>query len=192
MKGVADQADVCQALRAAGLTLPCCSSTGAFETDIYNDEARTNYTRFVSASSSPSRRAGAELLLANPFESSTLVNATVQQTHPYHRVYIVGAGRAVVVRIDEAHVGFATGTVEFADGSGAPSGGEVLLVLSETDRSGAIDPLGDRVTASVTVHNGRFAQEYRAQRAEQGQAVAHYLGTFGAAPADSDPVKVLP
>ena len=53
MKGVADQADVCQALRAAGLTLPCCSSTGAFETDIYNDEARTNYTRFVSASRRP-------------------------------------------------------------------------------------------------------------------------------------------
>lgn len=235
---------------------------GAFETNIYNNEARSNYWRFVSASSSPSTRAGAEVLLANPFDESAIVLAQVRQTHAYHRVYIdhqwlrveggesrpiqvfdealagfpegdaiprerldkelsvdnfvsvqgwaerpfpadcgsptltggatirVGAGRTVVVRFDEAKMTFATGTVTFSDGSGSPPDGTVLLVISETDDQGAIDPLGDRVTATTTVSNGHFSQEFPALRADSGKIVAHYLGGFGAAPADSDPVEV--
>ena len=80
--------------------------------------------------------------------------------------------------------------MRYSDGSGSPPDGKVLLVVSETDDQGAIDPLGDRVTATATVSNGHFAQEYPALRADRGQIVAHYLGGFGAAPADSDPVEV--
>ena len=234
---------------------------GAYETNIFNNEARSNYTRFVSSSSSPSTRAGAEVLLANPFDDPAIVFAQVRQTHDFHRVYVdhqwlrvegresrpiqvldealagfpegdaigerlekelavdnfvsvqgwaerpfptdcgspsltggatirVGSGRTVVVRFEEAGMSFATGTVTFSDGSGSPSDGEVLLVVSEIDNEGAIDPLGDRVTATATVSNGRFAQEFPALRAARGQIVAHYLGGFGAAPADSEPVEV--
>lgn len=56
--------------------------------NIYNNEARSNYTRFVSASASPSSRVGAEVLLANPFADSTHVYADVKKTHPQHRVFV--------------------------------------------------------------------------------------------------------
>jgi M6 family metalloprotease-like protein len=235
---------------------------GAYETNIFNNEARSNFTRFISSSSSPSTRAGAEVLLANPFDASAIVLAQVRQTHRFHRVYVdhewlrvegregrpiqvfdealagfpegaaigrdllekelftdnfvsvqgwaerpfpadcgspsltggatirVGAGRTVVVRFTEAGIAFATGTVTYSDGSGSPSDGEVLLVVSEIDDEGAIDPFGDRVTATATVSQGRFAQEFQPLRAARGQIVAHYLGGFGAAPADSEPVEV--
>jgi M6 family metalloprotease-like protein len=55
--------------------------------NIYNNEARSNYTRFVSASASPSSRVGAQVLLANPFDKSTLVFADVKKSHPQHRVF---------------------------------------------------------------------------------------------------------
>lgn len=86
---------------------------GVVETNIYNNEARSNYTRFVSASASPSSRAVAEVALANPFEESTLVQAIVRQTHRFHRVYVdhtwlrvpAGASRPIQV-FDEALHGF--------------------------------------------------------------------------------------
>lgn len=56
--------------------------------NIYNNEARSNYTKFVSASASPSLRVGAEVLLANPFADSTQVYADVKKTHPQHRVFV--------------------------------------------------------------------------------------------------------
>jgi M6 family metalloprotease-like protein len=56
--------------------------------NIYNNEARSNYTQFISASASPSTRAGAKVLLANPFDASTLVFADVKKTHPQHRVFV--------------------------------------------------------------------------------------------------------
>jgi M6 family metalloprotease-like protein len=56
--------------------------------NIYNNEARSNYTSFVSASASPSSRVGAEVLLANPFSDSTQVYADVKKTHPQHRVFV--------------------------------------------------------------------------------------------------------
>lgn len=56
--------------------------------NIYNNEARSNYTRFVSASASPSTRVGAMVLLANPFGESAHVHADVKKTHPQHRVFI--------------------------------------------------------------------------------------------------------
>ena len=56
--------------------------------NIYNNEARSNYTKFVSASASPSSRVGATVLLANPYRESTHVYAAVKQTHSQHRVFI--------------------------------------------------------------------------------------------------------
>ena len=58
------------------------------DNNIYNNEARSNYTKFISASSSPSSRVGTDVLLANPFDDSTHVYAVVKQTHPQHRVFI--------------------------------------------------------------------------------------------------------
>ncbi len=89
------------------------ATAGLFETNIFNNEARSNYTRFVSASSSPSTRVSAEILLANPFEESTLVYPVVNSSHPYHRVFLDHAwlrvdarsSRAVQV-YDEALAGF--------------------------------------------------------------------------------------
>jgi len=56
--------------------------------NIYNNEARSNYTKFISASASPSSRVGTQVLLANPYAVSTLVHADVRQTHAQHRVFI--------------------------------------------------------------------------------------------------------
>ncbi len=77
--------------------------------NIYNNEARSNYTRFVSASASPSSRVGAEVLLANPFADSTHVHADVKKTHPQHRVFVdhqwlrvEGHGRKPIRVWDEA------------------------------------------------------------------------------------------
>lgn len=58
------------------------------DSNIYNNEARSNYTRFISASASPSSRTGAQVLLANPFADQTLVRASVRQTHELHRVFV--------------------------------------------------------------------------------------------------------
>jgi M6 family metalloprotease-like protein len=232
---------------------------GVVETNIYNNEARSNYTRFVSASASPSSRAVAHVGLANPFDESTIVNAVVRQTHRLHRVYIdhtwlrvpagqsrtvqifdeavygfpeadlfegditeelwgsdnkvsiegwaerpfpadcgaptltggagisVGAGRAVVVELEDVSVSYATGTVRFLDGSAAP-GGRVLVVARECDEEGAVDPIGDRVSMDLELDGGRFAGEFRRSLdADFGLLQAHYLGYYGAAPADSEP-----
>jgi len=77
--------------------------------NIYNNEARSNYTKFVSASASPSSRVGASVLLANPFAGSALVFADVKKTHPQHRVFVDhqwlrvdGKGQAPVQVWDEA------------------------------------------------------------------------------------------
>jgi len=89
------------------------ATAGLFETNIFNNEARSNYTRFVSASSSPSRRVSAEIQLANPFEDSTLVHAVVNSSHPYHRVFldhawlrVDGKSSRPVQVYDEALAGF--------------------------------------------------------------------------------------
>ncbi|SER33312.1 hypothetical protein [Streptomyces qinglanensis] len=86
---------------------------GVVETNIYNNEARSNYTRFVSASASPSSRALARIQLANPFEDSAVVTAVVHQTHRFHRVYldhqwlrVPGGGSRPVQVFDEALAGF--------------------------------------------------------------------------------------
>jgi M6 family metalloprotease-like protein len=237
---------------------------GIIETNIYNNEARSNYTRFVSASASPSTRAGAEVLLANPFEESTLVKAVVHQNHPFHRVYIdhqwlrvpggesrpvrifdealmgfpeaeehgdvsellwardnkvtvegwaerpfpadcgaptltggagirIGSGRATVTKLEEAHFGDATGTVDFLDGQGGPPEGKVVVVAQESDETGVIDPIGDRVTGDATLDGGRFALEFsRPLDAEHGRLQAHFLGGFGAAPSESEQVDAQP
>ncbi len=89
------------------------ATAGLFETNIYNNEARSNYTRFVSASSSPSTRVGAQVQLTNPFGDSALVHAVVNSQHPYHRVFLDhawlrvdgNASRPVQV-YDEAIAGF--------------------------------------------------------------------------------------
>lgn len=56
--------------------------------NIYNNEARSNYTQFVSKSASPSTRVGATVLLANPFAAPARVFADVKKSHPQHRVFI--------------------------------------------------------------------------------------------------------
>ena len=58
------------------------------ETNIFNNEARTNYTRFVSASASPSSRVGSTVLIANPYDEPSQVFAQVKKTHPLHRVFV--------------------------------------------------------------------------------------------------------
>lgn len=231
---------------------------GAFETNIYNNEARSNYSRFVSTSSSPADRVGTQILLANPFEQATIVNAEVRQTHDLHRVWIdhqwlrveggqslpihvydeadvgdhpddgahwerlsvdntvsvqgwvtrpfaaaclapsltggaalgVGAGRATMIRFEAVHLGSASGTVTFSDGSPVADG-VVLLVLSEVDSTGVVDPFGARVTGRAQVHNGQFAGEWPRLNAERGQIVAHFLGGFAAAPSESEPTPVI-
>ena len=77
--------------------------------NIYNNEARSNYTSFISASSSPSTRVGTSVLLANPFSRSTHVFAEVKQTHPQHRVFLEhqwlrvdGKGSRPILVLDEA------------------------------------------------------------------------------------------
>ncbi|OZG29102.1 hypothetical protein BH683_010550 [Williamsia sp. 1138] len=234
---------------------------GVVETNIYNNEARSNYTRFVSASASPSTRAVAQIALANPFEESTIVQAVVRQTHPYHRVFIdhtwlrvpaggrrtievfdealygfpeaerhmtellwaddnkisvegwaerpfssdcgaptltggaaigVGSGRATETVIDEGTFAYTTGSVRWiGDGDGEPDG-KVVVVASECNEDGIIDPIGDRVTAEGSVRNGRFSVGFRqALDAEFGVLRAYFLGDFGAAPSDSEPFRAL-
>ncbi|MGJ6981673.1 hypothetical protein ACSDQ9_14280 [Aestuariimicrobium soli] len=79
------------------------------DNNIFNNEARSNYTRFISASASPSGRVGAEVLLANPFADEALVHARVEQTHPQHRLFVdhtwvtvPGKGQAPIRVWDEA------------------------------------------------------------------------------------------
>jgi M6 family metalloprotease-like protein len=86
---------------------------GLFETNIFNNEARSNYFRFVSASSSPSNRVSADVRLSNPFSEPTVVHAVVRSGHPYHRVFVEHRWHTVPARssrpvrvMDEALVGF--------------------------------------------------------------------------------------
>ncbi|MEJ2868920.1 CARDB domain-containing protein [Actinomycetospora sp. OC33-EN08] len=89
------------------------TAANVVENDIFNNEARSNYTKFVSASASPSTRVGTPVELANPFDTSALVHAVVRQTHPFHRVYVEhrwmrvdGRSSVPVMLFDEALVGF--------------------------------------------------------------------------------------
>jgi M6 family metalloprotease-like protein len=92
------------------------------DTNIFNQEARSNYTRFISASASPSTRVGASVLLSNPYAETTKVTARVRQTHPLHRAFIdhqwltvdPGTPRAITV-LDEALLGTAEWPYENSD-----------------------------------------------------------------------------
>lgn len=82
------------------------------ETNIYNNEARSNYTKFISASASPSTRVGTAVQLSNPFAETRRVHADVRQSHPFHRVFVdhtwltVAGGSTAPVRVlDEAIYG---------------------------------------------------------------------------------------
>ena len=82
------------------------------DTNIFNQEARSNYTRFISSSASPSTRVGASVLLSNPYAETTRVTARVRQTNPLHRAFVdhlwltvkPGAPRPITV-LDEALLG---------------------------------------------------------------------------------------
>ena len=82
------------------------------DTNIFNQEARSNYTRFISSSASPSTRVGASVLLSNPYAETTRVTARVRQTNPLHRSFVdhlwltvaPGAPRPITV-LDEALLG---------------------------------------------------------------------------------------
>lgn len=82
----ADGRHYCVIVRIRNYRDPANAAIG--EQNIYDNEARSNYTKFVSASSSPSTRAGTQVLLGNPFAESTLVHAYVRQTHGQHRVFL--------------------------------------------------------------------------------------------------------
>lgn len=91
----------------------------------YNNEARSNYARFVSASASPSSRVGTDVLLANPFDKSTLVHANIRKTHPLHRVFsshqwlrVPGKDQRPIQVWDEAMLG----TPEWAVATRTPKG----------------------------------------------------------------------
>jgi len=103
----------------------------------------------------------------------------------------VGAGRAVRVEFDDASLSNATGSVRFLDGSAAQPDGRIVVVARECDEQGSVDPIGDRVTGDGSVTNGRFGLEFRRTLdAAFGLLQAHYLGDFGAAPAESEPKLV--
>lgn len=57
------------------------------ETNIFNNEARSNYWSFISASASPSERVRADVSLSNPFEEESLVHAEVRGGHWAHRIF---------------------------------------------------------------------------------------------------------
>lgn len=84
------------------------------DTNIFNQEARSNYTRFISSSASPSTRSGTSVLLSNPYGETTRVTARVRQTNPLHRAFVdhqwltvePGAPRPITV-LDEALLGTA-------------------------------------------------------------------------------------
>ena len=117
-------------------------TAGVVETNIFNNEARSNYTRFVSASSSPSTRPSTEIALANPFGESTMVRAVVRQTHPYHRVFVehswlrVPARSSSRIRVfDEALRGFP---------EEAAIGGDITELLWAVDNEVSIEGWAER------------------------------------------------
>lgn len=167
---------------------------GVIETNIYNNEARPNYTRFVSASASPSSRAIANIRLANPFDESTLVKAVVHQTHPYHRVYLehqwlrVPGGASLPVQVfDEALWGFPE-----ADGHGEMS--ELLWsrdnevsVEGWAERPFAADCGAPTLTGGVGIRVGAGrATETRIEEAHFGYAggVVRFLDGGGERPTE--------
>lgn len=137
------------------------------ETNIFNNEARSNFTRFVSASSSPSTRVGANVALANPYDESTLIRAVVRQRSPMHRVFIdhqwlrvPGKSSRNVTVFDEA----LAGTPEFETLFGERALGELWEVPNLVSVEGWADkPFpADCLTPSLT---GGAAIEVAAGRA---------------------------
>jgi M6 family metalloprotease-like protein len=99
----------------------------------------------------------------------------------------VGAGRAVLVEFDSVSLSSATGSVRFLDGGAGQIDGHIVVVARECDERGGVDPIGDRITVDGRVSNGRFGLEFRRTLdADFGLLQAHYLGDFGAAPAESE------
>ncbi|MGF7160594.1 hypothetical protein FHS85_002225 [Rhodoligotrophos appendicifer] len=58
------------------------------ETSIFNNEAQSNYTRFISRSSSPASREIAQVVVGNPFDKPTRVHIRHGQTNPLYRTYV--------------------------------------------------------------------------------------------------------
>lgn len=58
------------------------------EISIFNNEAQSNYTRFISSSSSPASREIAHVAVGNPFDKPTRVHIRYGQTNPLYRTYV--------------------------------------------------------------------------------------------------------
>ncbi|MER7010287.1 hypothetical protein ABT324_02510 [Saccharopolyspora sp. NPDC000359] len=102
----------------------------------------------------------------------------------------VDSGRATRTLIESGTVEHAVGAVAFVDGSSGADG-RVLVVVRETDSTGAIIPGGDQVTAAGAVVGGLFQVGFsRPLEANHGVLQAHYLGGHGAAPSESEQVVV--
>jgi hypothetical protein len=53
-----------------------------------NNEAQSNYARFISASASPPSRQVSEVMVSNPYDSPTRFFLQAGQTHPAYRTYL--------------------------------------------------------------------------------------------------------
>jgi len=53
-----------------------------------NNQAQSNYSRFISDTSSPARRKVAKVLVKNPYKKATRIFINAGQTNPYYRTYL--------------------------------------------------------------------------------------------------------
>jgi hypothetical protein len=69
-----------------------------------------------------------------------------------------------------------------------PGEGSVVIAAQDADASGTVNPIGDCVTAAITVDNGRFAVQFRRPlEADSSVLQANFLGGYGADPCERDP-----
>lgn len=54
----------------------------------YNNEAQSNYARFISATASPPSRQSSEVSVSNPYDVATRFFLQAGQTHPQYRTYL--------------------------------------------------------------------------------------------------------
>jgi len=91
--------------------------TGILELSGTNNEAQSNYDRFISATGSPASREISSMTVGNPYSERTSVFLTVSQTNPAYRTYIgnrwvtlnPGETKQIPLMFEFAGDGFLTG-----------------------------------------------------------------------------------
>ncbi|MPR37073.1 hypothetical protein [Salmonirosea aquatica] len=76
----------CLIVRIPGYFLP--GPPPVLEMSIFNNEAQSNYTRFISADASPATREVTYVEVGNPYEKPTRVFVRPGQTNPLYRTYL--------------------------------------------------------------------------------------------------------